>query len=84
MDALSHPQFEAREIAVRQDHPTLGEIRTVAYPVTFNGKKTKPGAHPPIHGQHTFQILKDLGYDPGSVSDLANRGIVAEPHPTGA
>ena len=84
MDALSHPQFEAREIAVRQDHPTLGEIRTVAYPVTFNGKKTKPGAHPPIHGQHTFQILKDLGYDPGSVSDLANRGIVAEPHPAGA
>jgi len=80
MEALAHPQFEARNIGVRQAHPALGEVRTIAYPVTFNGSKTEPRLAPPIHGQHTFQILQDLGYDPKLAADLADRGIVAGPH----
>lgn len=80
MEALAHPQFEARNIGVRQAHPILGEVRTIAYPVTFNGRKTEPRLAPPTHGQHTFQILQDLGYDPKLAADLADRGIVAGPH----
>lgn len=80
MEALTHPQFEARHIGVRQPHPTLGEVRTIAYPVTFDGSKTEPRLAPPTHGQHTFQILRDLGYDQKLAADLADRGIVAGPH----
>jgi crotonobetainyl-CoA:carnitine CoA-transferase CaiB-like acyl-CoA transferase len=79
MDALQHPQADARQIVVRQDHPKLGEIRTIAYPVTFNGEKAEARMAPPMLGQHTFDILRDLGFDRSSLSDLVSRGIVAGP-----
>ncbi|MFH0296525.1 CoA transferase [Bradyrhizobium sp. 31Argb] len=81
MDALAHRQVDTRQIAVRQDHPKLGEIRTIAYPVTFNGQKTEARVPPPLLGQHTFEILRGLGFDADSLSDLAARRIVAGPVP---
>jgi crotonobetainyl-CoA:carnitine CoA-transferase CaiB-like acyl-CoA transferase len=79
MEALAHPQVEARRLAVHQDHPRLGEIRTIAYPVTFNGQKTEARRPPPLLGQHTFEILQGLGFDAGRLSDLAARRIVTGP-----
>jgi formyl-CoA transferase len=79
MDALGHEQVEARHIAVRQEHPKVGEITTIAYPVTFDGQKTQARMPPPMLGQHTQEILQEIGFTRGDCLDLASRGIVAGP-----
>ena len=79
MQALAHPQVNARQIVVYQDHPKLGEIRTIAYPVSINGEKAEGRMPPPLLGQHTFEILQGLGFDENNVSDLVARRIIAGP-----
>ncbi len=79
MQALAHPQIDARGIAMRQSHPKLGDIRTIGYPVTFNGHKMEARLPPPMLGQHTFEILREIGLATDAVSDLAARKIVSGP-----
>jgi formyl-CoA transferase len=80
-DALGHSQIEARHLAVRQEHPKLGTIKTIAFPVTFNGEKAPATLPPPMLGQHTGEILRELGFSGDRYSDLISRGIVAGPDP---
>lgn len=57
-------------------HPVFGEMHAVAQPVKFNGQR---GAlrHPvPIHGQHTVEILGELGFNQAEIDRLATQNVV--------
>lgn len=58
--ALDHPQMAARGSVLTHEHPIAGKVRTVAGPVRFDGKKPLPIDPPPLLGQHTRPILREL------------------------
>ncbi|HEX3687980.1 MAG TPA: CoA transferase, partial [Gaiellaceae bacterium] len=60
LDALAH----ARTLTV--EHPTIGALPLVASPLGPRGE-TSP---PPLLGQHTQEVLAELGYDDGQIEAL--------------
>jgi crotonobetainyl-CoA:carnitine CoA-transferase CaiB-like acyl-CoA transferase len=76
-DALSQPQAVAREMVVETDHQVLGRIPIVNRPIKFPGSRQPVPAAPPVLGQHTDEILRDLGFTPEQIEKLRASKVVA-------
>jgi crotonobetainyl-CoA:carnitine CoA-transferase CaiB-like acyl-CoA transferase len=73
---LDDPQTRAREMVIRVDHPVAGEIDALGLPIKFshgNGV-TRRGA--PLYGQHTAEVMRELGYGDAEIDRLARSHAV--------
>lgn len=59
-EILGSPQLQARGMVVERDHPTVGALRLVGNPIQFDGAPRTAALPPPIRGQHTEQVLREL------------------------
>lgn len=59
-DALSQPQAVARDMVVEVEHQTLGTIPIVNRSIRFPGDSQPAPTAPPVLGQHTDEILRDI------------------------
>ncbi|MET0963964.1 MAG: CoA transferase [Noviherbaspirillum sp.] len=73
---LDDPQVHARAMVVGVDHPAAGSISALGCPIKFsNGSGvTRRGA--PVYGQHTGEVLQELGYSGGEIEHLGQSGAV--------
>ena len=76
--ALQHPHTSARGIVLDYAHPSLGPLKAVAYPVRFDGADRVAGRPPPLLGQHSCDVLQELGYAEHDVAALLRSGIVLD------
>jgi len=74
--ALSHPQAIAREMVQSVPHPTAGEVKLVAPPVKFSSTPAQIRRYPPLLGEHTEEVLRELGFGEGDVARLRDTGAV--------
>ena len=65
------------EIIVDMDHPEAGHIKVMGIPVHLSANPTGPGSPSPSLGQHTDDVLRDLGYDDVQVRELRTRRVIA-------
>jgi crotonobetainyl-CoA:carnitine CoA-transferase CaiB-like acyl-CoA transferase len=84
--ALADPQVAARQMLVRQAHPTLGEVTTIGNPITLSAAPPRYHRPPPALGEHSAEILRELGYSEQDIARLVEvavhaRGRVASPKP---
>jgi crotonobetainyl-CoA:carnitine CoA-transferase CaiB-like acyl-CoA transferase len=54
----------------RFEHPDLGEITTLGCPIRLSDTPARPGRLPPEIGQHTEEVLLELGIDWGEIEAL--------------
>ncbi|MFO7270729.1 CaiB/BaiF CoA transferase family protein [Sphaerobacter thermophilus] len=73
---LHDPHVLAREMVVTLQHPTAGEVKTVGIPAKLSDTPGTVRSAPPLLGQHTDEVLAELGYDAAAIADLRERGIV--------
>jgi crotonobetainyl-CoA:carnitine CoA-transferase CaiB-like acyl-CoA transferase len=59
-EALAQPQAVARELVVETEHPVLGMIPIVNRPVKFPGAPQPVPTAPPVMGQHSDEILREV------------------------
>jgi len=78
-EALAHPQTRRRGMLLETDHPTAGALSLVGLPFRSSGATPRRVLPPPMLGQHTAEILQDLGYDDAQIADLRARRVVATP-----
>jgi formyl-CoA transferase/CoA:oxalate CoA-transferase len=60
LDAIESPQAGARDMDVTIDHPRLGRLRQVGNPIKLDGQAAPPRRPPPLLGEHTGEILREL------------------------
>ena len=76
LEALDTPQAWHREMVVEVEHAALGKIPIVNRPFKFDEAMPPPAA-PPILGQHTDEILRDvLDWDDERISALRSAGVI--------
>ena len=73
---FSDPQAESNRMATELDHPTVGAVKLSGNLVSFDGSTTLPSRPTPLLGQHTSDVLGDLGYTPDQVRHLYEIGVV--------
>jgi len=73
---LAEPQTEASGMLVPAKHPRLPDYRAVAMPVRWDGERPGVTRVPPLLGEHTSDVLAELGYDAAAIQDLARRHVV--------
>jgi crotonobetainyl-CoA:carnitine CoA-transferase CaiB-like acyl-CoA transferase len=73
---MNDPQTAERGIVQRVAHPTLGEIPVVGTPLHFS--RMSPGVRraAPLRGQHTDEILAEVGYTPTRIQALRDKKVV--------
>lgn len=70
-DMLEDPQTLARDMVIEVDHPVAGPVQALGLPIKFshgNGV-TRRGA--PQYGEHTAEVLQELGYSSEDIAALA-------------
>jgi crotonobetainyl-CoA:carnitine CoA-transferase CaiB-like acyl-CoA transferase len=73
---LSDPQVQHRRMVYDIDHPKIGAMKTLGLPLKSNGDLTQIRKPAPLHGQHTEEVLREIGYDDGKVRGLLAEGVV--------
>lgn len=69
-------QAIAREMVVEVDHPLAGPVKTLGAPVKFHGTPGGVKHAAPLLGQHTAEVLMQVGYDSESVQVLVDAGAI--------
>ena len=77
-EALAQPQAVARNMVVETDHLLLGKIPIVNRPIKFPADPQPVPTAPPVLGQHTDEILRDiLGFTSERIAQLRATKVVA-------
>ncbi len=75
-DAFENPQVKARGLRIDLPHPTAGQVPMVANPIRYSATPLQYPAAPPLLGEHTVDVLRDLGYAPDQIEKLRASHIV--------
>ena len=75
-EVLSHPQVLARDMVVEVNHPSVGRLKLTGIPVKLSKTPGKIKSPPPLLGEHTEEVLSDLGYSKQEIEELKKDGVV--------
>jgi crotonobetainyl-CoA:carnitine CoA-transferase CaiB-like acyl-CoA transferase len=74
---LGDAQTLSRPLMRRMRHPRLGDVPVLGMPLAFSDMDPAVRRHSPALGEHTEEVLAELGYSPGEAAALREQGVVA-------
>ncbi len=75
-EALNDPQARARGVIVEIEHPLIGVARSVGNPIHLGATGVSYRRHPPMLGEHTEEILRELGKGEAQITQWRAEGVV--------
>ncbi|HDL89755.1 MAG TPA: CoA transferase [Thermodesulforhabdus norvegica] len=73
---FSDPQVLARQMVVEVPHPTASSVKLVASPMKLSETPCTVERHPPLLGEHTDEVLKEIGYSDDDIRQLREKGVI--------
>ena len=74
-EVFQDPQVLHQRMLLEMDHPTIGRIKTIGFPTKLSRTPGQAKLHPPLMGEHTETVLKELGYGPEEIETLRTEGV---------
>jgi crotonobetainyl-CoA:carnitine CoA-transferase CaiB-like acyl-CoA transferase len=75
-EVFNDPQVRARGMVVELEHPTVGKVQQVGVGAKFSQTPGSVRSLAPHRGQHTEEVLLDLGYNRQQIEELRAEGSV--------
>ncbi len=76
-EVVKDPQILHNQMIVTTQHPTLGEVDVTGVPIRFYGTPGSVRLAPPLQGQDTEDLLKEVGYSSEEIAKLRADNLVA-------
>jgi len=73
-EVFDDPHIVARGVVREVDHPRLGRIKAVRNPVLLDRDGPAIRRHSPVLGEHSQEVLRELGLSPAAIDELAAAG----------
>lgn len=77
-DLLVDPQVRHNGSLVTYDHPTEGTVTTPGFPFRLSRTAPRVGRGAPLVGEHSRELLSELGYRADRIDELLTAGVIAE------
>ena len=77
-ELIEDSQVIAREMITDVDYPGKGKVKLVRTPIRFSQIVPRSRSQSPSLGEHTGEILKELGYGQTEIDQLAKAGIILQ------
>jgi alpha-methylacyl-CoA racemase len=76
-EMVEDPQVQARDMVIELEHPIHGKVRQFGVPIKLSATPGRPRTAAPHTGEHTDEVLRELGMTAEQVRDLRRREVVA-------
>jgi crotonobetainyl-CoA:carnitine CoA-transferase CaiB-like acyl-CoA transferase len=78
-EMLVHPQTRARDMVVTVEHPVAGTVQTIGLPAKFSATPGCVTLPAPVFGQHTREVLGEMGFSGAEVDQMLTDGSAYDP-----
>ncbi len=75
-EVFKDPQILHRKMVVEVEYPGVGRIKQLGTPMKFSETPCEIRSPPPSFGEHTEEILKQLGYAEAEILDMRQEGVI--------
>ena len=75
-EVFADPVVRHLGLIAESDHPVAGRVRAPGIPVRLSETPPSVRRHPPLLGEHTDEVLTDLGYTAAEIARLRADGAV--------
>jgi crotonobetainyl-CoA:carnitine CoA-transferase CaiB-like acyl-CoA transferase len=80
-EIIKDPHVQSRNIMADVDHPSAGKIKIIKTPIFVSGKPPEVRMRAPLIGEHTSEILGELGYSQEEIKDFFQAKMAAQEKP---
>ncbi len=75
-EMIDDPQVKHRGLIAEIEHPESGRIKQIAPTVKLSATPGEMRSPPPLLGEHTSQVLNELGYSDDTIKKLSRDGVI--------
>lgn len=69
-EALESEQAKSRNMVMDVDHPFIKDLKLVGSPLKLSKTPIEILRHPPLHGEHTEEVMSKLGYSQSEIDEM--------------
>jgi crotonobetainyl-CoA:carnitine CoA-transferase CaiB-like acyl-CoA transferase len=77
-DVLDMPHTAERGVIMDYEHPAYGPLKAVAMPVRFDGVNREVRSAPPMLGQHSASVLRELGFRDDEIERMKKAVVILD------
>ena len=75
-EVFADPVVRHLGLIAEMDHPTAGRVQAPGIPVRMSGTPPSVRSHPPVLGEHTDEVLTELGYTNEEIARMRGEGAI--------